>query len=297
MWYEHWHRYHYVLPLVAGKSVLDVACGEGYGSALMSSRAALVTGTDVSHAAIAHGQATYAGCANLRLVEASCTSLPFDAESFDVVVSFETIEHIADQATFLDEIKRILKPDGLLILSSPNKAEYSDKRNYSNEFHVNELYREQLEVLLEPRFAVWRWLSQRNLFASLIVPEGEAEDLAETSPLLGESITVSQANPERLGSPLPALYYIVLAAQQQATLAACNTRVSIFSDSEEWAYKDYYDAYRNLRDYQQREQDLTTHYAALQAECDRLKAAAQTQICTPEMRPPGLFGRLKKLFS
>ena len=109
MWYEHWHRYHYVLPLVTGKSVLDVACGEGYGSALLSRHAAEVRGVDISAEAIAHGRNAYADRGNLQLIEASCTQLPFEAASFDVAVSFETLEHIHEQAAFLDEIRRVLK--------------------------------------------------------------------------------------------------------------------------------------------------------------------------------------------
>ena len=110
MWAEHWHRYHFVLPLVAGKKVLDVASGEGYGSALMSSVAATVAGLDVSPDAVAHASATYARRQNLSFAQGSCAKLPFDDDSFDAVVSFETIEHIVEQNEFLDEIKRVLMP-------------------------------------------------------------------------------------------------------------------------------------------------------------------------------------------
>ena len=98
------------------------------------------------------------------------------------------IEHIHEQAEFLDEIKRVLKPDGVLILSSPNKAEYSDKRGYANKFHVKELYRAELESLLATRFTQSRWLSQRNAFVSLIAEEGDN--------VLGESVAVSQSAPD-----------------------------------------------------------------------------------------------------
>jgi SAM-dependent methyltransferase len=265
MWYEHWHRYHYVLPLVAGKTILDVACGEGYGSALMSRCAAEVRGVDLSAEAIAHGRGAYADRANLQLIEASCTRLPFVAASFDVVVSFETIEHIAGQAAFLDEVKRVLKADGVLILSCPNKAEYSDKRGFTNEFHVKELYRPELEALLAPRFGHTRWLSQRNAFVSLIAPEtpdGSA----------GESLTVSQAASDQPVAPLPALYELVVAGSDAAAIAGLPLRVSVFTDAEEWAYNDYRKTYQKYVKHANREVELQARCNLLAAQLEALHA-------------------------
>jgi SAM-dependent methyltransferase len=260
MWYEHWHRYHYLLPLVAGKRVVDVACGEGYGSALMSRTAARVSGVDISADAVAHARGAYADRGNLEFIEGSCLKLPFDAASVDVLVSFETIEHIHEQAEFLDEIKRVLKPDGVLILSSPNKAEYSDKRGYANEFHVKELYRAELENLLATRFSHSRWLSQRNAFVSLIAEEGD--------DALGESLAVSQAAPDLPIDALPALYYLIFAGNDPAALASLPRRVSAFTDAEEWAYNDYRETYRGFQHYMQREKELGAECARLRAELD-----------------------------
>ena len=110
IWYEHWHRYHFAAPLVAGSEVLDVACGAGYGSALLARRALRVTGADIAPSAIDHARRRYAGVANLEFRQADCAALPFADASFDAVVSFETIEHIAGQAAFLDEVRRVLRP-------------------------------------------------------------------------------------------------------------------------------------------------------------------------------------------
>ncbi|MBL8524860.1 MAG: class I SAM-dependent methyltransferase [Betaproteobacteria bacterium] len=262
MWYEHWHRYHYVLPLIAGKRVVDVACGEGYGSALMSGTAAEITGVDISADAIAHARNAYADHGNLKFIEGSCLKLPFDAASIDVLVSFETIEHIHEQAEFLDEIKRVLKPDGVLILSSPNKAEYSDKRGYANEFHVRELYRAELEALLASRFPHSRWISQRNAFVSLIAEGGDNA--------AGESLAVSQLAPDKKIEALPALYYLIFAGRDQAVIEALPKRVSAFTDAEEWAYNDYRETYRGFRHYMQREKEL-------EAECARLRTELETR--------------------
>ena len=266
MWFEHWHRYHYVLPLVAGKAILDVACGEGYGSALMSRHAAQVVGVDISAEAIAHAGGTYADRRNLKLIEASCTRLPLEAASFDVVVSFETIEHIHEQAAFLDEVKRVLKPEGVLILSCPNKAEYSDKRGFTNEFHVKELYRPELEALLAPRFGHTRWLSQRNAFVTLISPE--KPDAAQ-----GESLTVSQAAPDRPVAPLPALYELVVAGNDGAVIAGLPLCVSAFTDAEEWAYNDYRNTY-------QKYVKAANAEVELQARCQTLAAQIEALLAT-----------------
>ncbi len=262
MWYEHWHRYHYVLPLVTSKNVLDVACGEGYGSALMSRHAAAVHGVDISTEAIAHGRNAYADRSNLEFVEASCTQLPFEAAKFDVVVSFETIEHIHEQAAFLDEVRRVLKPEGVLILSCPNKAEYSDKRGFANEFHVKELYRPELEALLAPRFSQTRWLSQRNAFVSLIAPE--KQDGAG-----GESLTVSQAASDQAAAALPALYDLAIAGNDATVISSLPLRVSVFSDAEEWTYGDYRLTY-------QKYVKAVNAEAALRARCDTLAAQIET---------------------
>ena len=106
MWAEHWHRYHFVLPLVSGKKVLDVASGEGYGSALIATKAVEVIGLDVCAEAVAHANDAYADRQNLTFIQGSCAKLPFDDATFDVIVSFETIEHISEQNEFLDEIDR-----------------------------------------------------------------------------------------------------------------------------------------------------------------------------------------------
>ena len=115
IWIEHWHRYHFAARAVAGKRVLDVACGEGYGTALLAQAAAEVTGVDLSAEAIEHASKAYAGARNARFVCAPCTRLPLADGSIDVAVSFETIEHIADQAPFLDELARVLAPGGHLL--------------------------------------------------------------------------------------------------------------------------------------------------------------------------------------
>src|SRR5512140_990226 len=92
IWMEHWHRYHFASRWVAGKRVLDIACGEGYGSALLARRAQSVLGVDVSPESIAHAQKAYASLANASFVNGSCNAIPAGDASIDVAISFETLE-------------------------------------------------------------------------------------------------------------------------------------------------------------------------------------------------------------
>jgi ubiquinone/menaquinone biosynthesis C-methylase UbiE len=171
--YEHMHRYSWAQALCSGRTVLDVACGEGYGSALLAKAAQSVVGVDISQDAVDHATRNYAGYTNLRFVQGSATHIPMNDASVDVVVSFETLEHLAEQEEMLAELRRVLKPTGLLVISSPNKKVYSDDRDYANEFHVKELYFDEFDALLHRHFGAARYFGQRFLTASALLPLNE----------------------------------------------------------------------------------------------------------------------------
>jgi lipopolysaccharide biosynthesis protein/ubiquinone/menaquinone biosynthesis C-methylase UbiE len=166
---EHMHRYFVALKLVRDKNVLDIACGEGYGSNLLADEALSVTGIDISSDAIEHARLKYAK-ENLRFLQGDCTAIPLANNSVDVVVSFETIEHHDKHKIFLHEIKRVLKPEGLLIISSPDKKEYTDLTGHDNQFHVKELYLSEFEKLIQENFKQHTMLGQRIKYGSLIAP-------------------------------------------------------------------------------------------------------------------------------
>ncbi|MCC6779526.1 MAG: methyltransferase domain-containing protein [Hyphomicrobiales bacterium] len=152
--YEHWHRYLYASQFVAGKDVLDVASGEGFGAHLLAMSARRVVGVDVDPEAVAHAARTYQR-PNLEFRCGSAVCIPLqDARSFDVVVSFETIEHLdaEQQMKFGDEIKRLLKPGGQAIISTPDKLYYSDQPKYNNEFHRHEFYEREFRAFLGDLF-------------------------------------------------------------------------------------------------------------------------------------------------
>ena len=227
--YEHWHRYAFARRYAEGRRVLDAACGEGYGTALLGTNAAGAVGVDIDAGSIRHAQSTY-GSATIRFVEGSCTALPLPDASFDVIVSFETIEHLdaADQSPMLAEFARVLKPAGLLIISSPNKRRYSDARDYVNEFHRHELYRDGLAGLLAKAFPAQRWFHQNVAPWSAIWSEDEGVGV---EAWLGEAGRVSPYVPPE------GMYFIVVAARTSAELPAATVRGSLFTDAEETEQK------------------------------------------------------------
>ena len=166
---EHLHRYAICLDFVKGKKVLDIASGEGYGSNLIAKYAQEVVGVDISQDAIDHAQKKYSS-KNLCFQVGSVLNIPFEPEVFDVVVSFETIEHISDHRKMISEIKRVLKPDGVLIISTPEKAVYSDQANYSNPYHEKELYEEEFVQIISEQFQFFQLGYQKFLSGSYILP-------------------------------------------------------------------------------------------------------------------------------
>ena len=179
---EHLHRYNSVLPFVKNKVVLDIACGEGYGAALFAKTAKSVTGIDISEECIVHASSKYNSreYANLNFKRGSVEEIPADSNSFDVVVSFETIEHVSEEAQkrFLSEVKRILKKGGVFIISTPDEDNYSKRYEHTNEFHLHELTRAGFRELLSSHFEYTQFFEQNFEIVSTIVPS-DYSDLNE----------------------------------------------------------------------------------------------------------------------
>ncbi|MEX2030823.1 MAG: methyltransferase domain-containing protein [Anaerolineales bacterium] len=180
--YEHWHRYLYATHFAKGKDVLDIACGEGYGTYLLSQTAGWTVGIDISNEAIRQAAGTYRR-GNLEFNVGSVSSIPVPgSQVFDGIVSFETIEHVAekDQEAFLGEVKRLLKQDGFFLVSTPDKLVYSDEAGYRNEFHLKEFYLNEFSSFLARFFKHVKLLGQRVYPVSYIWdPERNEEPLVE----------------------------------------------------------------------------------------------------------------------
>ena len=173
--YEHLHRYLLALDWVKGRSVLDMASGEGYGSALLAKTAHSVIGVDIDPMCVAHASDRYRDCANASFVVGSCEAVPLQDRSVDVVVSFETIEHHDKHREMLREIKRVLRPGGVLIISSPNRQTYSDETQYRNPYHVKELYFDEFHALLDEQFRYIEFSGQRLATGSFVYPLRSAQ--------------------------------------------------------------------------------------------------------------------------
>ncbi len=175
IWYEHFHRYTMALDFAANKKVLDAACGEGYGSHLLAQKAESVVGVDISESAIQHANKHYQH-PNLRYIKSDALNMDFIDNSFDLVVSFETLEHLLEQDELMHEFKRVLKPDGVLLISTPDKKEYSDKTGFNNEFHCKELYQHEFDDMLKNSFKNSHWYGQKLMFNSSIWRLDESTD-------------------------------------------------------------------------------------------------------------------------
>lgn len=284
MWYEHWHRYAFALPAMAGKRVLDCACGEGYGSAILAQRAASVAGVDLSAEAIAHARQRYGNVSNLQFHQGNALALPFADQSFDAVVSFETLEHLTEQEQLLAGFRRVLKDDGFLLISSPDKRVYSDLTGYQNEFHLKELYRDELLTLLTAQFPAIRVFGQKLMFQSTIIAEDGRLDRAALAFGEAGSSTISEQ------FALAPVYFIVACAAHESALPVL-PGLHGFSDRGESVYRHYEHEIRKNMQAGQLLIERDQRIAALEAELSSVRAAlaaippASPTTAAPKMPP------------
>lgn len=231
IWYEHWHRYALARVFAPGRRVLDVACGEGYGSALLSDVAASVLGLDIDAETVAHARHRYRTRPNLCFECADATALELPPGSFDLAASFETLEHVEAQDALLAGLARALTDDGILLISSPDKAIYSDATDFRNEFHVRELYRSEFESLLSKHFPHVRLYGQKLLFQSVLWPiDGVAGGSVH-------AITVRADAQLDAGLVYAPVYFIAVCSRQ--ALPDNLPGLSLFGDQAESIYTHY----------------------------------------------------------
>ncbi|AGB22558.1 methyltransferase family protein [Mycobacterium sp. JS623] len=148
---NYWFRRHEVVyerlaSRCAGRDVLEAGCGEGYGADLIAGVARRVIGLDYDESAVAHVRARYP---RVQMLHGNLAELPLDNGTADVVVNFQVIEHLWDQGQFVAECFRVLRPGGVLLMSTPNRITFSPGRDTPiNPFHTRELNAAELTELL-----------------------------------------------------------------------------------------------------------------------------------------------------
>jgi SAM-dependent methyltransferase len=170
---EHYHRYLFSRGFCRDRDVLDVASGEGYGAAQLAQVARHVVGVEYAGATVRNAAANFPR-PNLRFIQADARSLPLGDASVDIVTSFETIEHFDRQEDFVAEVRRVLRPDGCFIVSTPDREIYSAPGTTPNPFHIIELDRAEFLDLLHRHFRYVSLIRQRSMSISGLIPEETA---------------------------------------------------------------------------------------------------------------------------
>lgn len=276
--YEHLHRYALSLEFAVDKSVLDVASGEGYGAAMLARVARSVTGVDLDPETVRHARHNY-HFSNLNFLVGGCHELPVPDASVDLVTSFETIEHHDLYEEMMREVKRVLRPGGILIISSPNRLVYSDERNYTNPFHVRELYYDEFRELLGRHFKHQRMYGQRLAAGSFVLPlQGAGEDALRAYSGDPEHLSQQMC---RLSSPV---YFVAICSD--AALPERPTIGSLYVDAKDDLLKQFeveklglFEELQKTRDAAfEREQSFEAQIEGIREELSRARAGYEGQI-------------------
>ncbi len=165
---EHLTRYQWASFVASRRRVLDAGCGIGYGAVMLADAgAAAVTAVDIADDVI---HAAHSNASSVDFCVADVRSLPFEDAAFDLVTCFEVIEHLDRQQEALDEMKRVLAPGGVLLISSPNRGVYVP----GNPHHLHEYTAEELRSALSERWTTVSLLQQHNFVASTILPSSDS---------------------------------------------------------------------------------------------------------------------------
>ncbi len=154
LWNEHLSRYLFATRVARDKQVIDLGCGAGYGTAELARTAKSVLGIDLATDAVEWARSQY-GSENIRFEQASCDNAPVPDRSQDVAVSFEVIEHLEQPEKLLAEVRRILSPEGVFIVSTPNIDYYAETRDETgpNPYHHHEFSFDEFRETLGRYFA------------------------------------------------------------------------------------------------------------------------------------------------
>ncbi|MFY9808925.1 MAG: glycosyltransferase [Pseudonocardiaceae bacterium] len=247
--YEHYHRYALAARFTAGARVLDLACGEGYGAALLATQARDVVGVDIDPQTVEHASANYpAGKLTFTVGSMIDAELLAGADRFDVITCFEALEHVEEQDALIAVVRRLLVPGGLFLTSTPDVAVYSHEHGNDNPFHVRELTEPQFRALLSGSFAQAAILKQNVAVGSLISGAAPGSRIAQ-------SLRSAPDGGWRVTPELPHTYLIGIASD--AALPEL-PELSVLVDPDLTLVRD---AHRALAQQQQRVAELGTELA------------------------------------
>lgn len=273
---EHLARYRLAAQLASGRRVLDVACGEGYGSAMMDAAGAeSTTAVDVDQGTVDHVRERY----GLEARQADIASLPFEDDAFDLVVSFETIEHVAAPEAALDELARVRAPGGLVLISTPVAGQYQVR----NEFHLREFGHEEFTAMLRSRFESVRLLFQHNWLTSAIL-EAQAMELDDGSTAL--ELELSKV---RAVTPGGELYLLALCGED---VGADLRQVAVMAGTDE-----AHDLAHRLDDAQRTQEHYAREHEKVSALLADAVEAKEQLLASPSWRvtrPLRALGRLRR---
>ncbi|MGD1058492.1 MAG: methyltransferase domain-containing protein [Solirubrobacteraceae bacterium] len=221
---EHLARYRWAAPLAAGRRVLDAGCGAAYGTILLAEAGALeVVGVDRASEVLDSVRTQMPS--NVVLNEGDVTALPYENGRFDLVVCFEVIEHLDDPGRALDEFRRVLTPEGVLAVSSPNREVYPP----GNPHHVHEYTPGELEQELADRFSFVRLERQHTWITSAVLNDGGFQISGDGD--LGTDVSVRKLAADEPGAEL---YTVALAGQQELARTAATFELATPVELRKW---------------------------------------------------------------
>jgi protein-L-isoaspartate O-methyltransferase len=259
--YEHYHRYLLVRAWVTDRDVLDLGCGEGYGADLLAANARSVVGIDIADEAVQHAQRRYAR-PGLRFAQGSITDASsVDADSCDIVVCFEALEHVVEHQELLAVVRKALRPGGLFVTSTPERVAYNDDRSGGeNPFHLRELDRGEFAELLGGAFINYALLDQQIAVGSLVTSASASPDHSATVALLRQG-------DGWVGAELPPATYLLGVASDEPLPSLPS--VSVLVDPEIELVRD---AQRGMYDAMDQAAQLRDQLATARAAADRRTA-------------------------
>ena len=234
------------------KVVLDLGCGAGYGGGMLKDAgAAMVVGVDISFEAASFAKNEAAG---LHVAVSSVTEIPLRDASIDVVVSFEVIEHIHSPELLVREARRVLRSEGVFIVSTPNRSVYNESRSEPNPFHVSEMEVDEFRRVLSQYFPFVEMSAQKVVLASVV---WDVED-RNVTPTISSDVQ------------LPEAPYVVAVCSNEPLQKVDSSAFSSWRVMEELD-----DQVRHLEELDAREVAARTHIAAIEsAMSDVVKALA-----------------------